>query len=728
MFSLSDMESIKQTFFQEADELAESMEFSLLTLSNDPADSEAINAVFRAAHTIKGSAGLIAFERVVAFTHLLESMLVYVRDNQWKINSETIALLLSCKDHMLRLIDVEAHPDTGLTAEETRHGVQLSGQLQEIIAQVNSAKGSVVSLLEEKSSTSIVDNNCWHISLRFSCTTFADGFDPLSFMSYLNSLGELHQVIVVASDIPAGDTFEPEVCYLGFEVALRSNVEKTVIEDAFIFLRDNANVTILPPRSQLDAYVALIEKLPNDNRLRLGEMLVSVGAITRKELNEVLNLQNFNILVRESINQPNERAPLGELLVASNLVQKEIVESALNRQQNIRKKDASSIRVDAEKLDVLINLVGELVIASAGASLAASIRNDESLRETVATVSRLVEQVRDSSLNLRMVAIGTTLNRFQRLVHDIGNELNKNIELVITGGDTELDKSMVEKLSDPLVHLIRNAIDHGIESSDVRIQNNKPPQARVEINAFHESNNVVIEVIDDGAGMNREKILAKAKERNLIKTDQPLSDSEIWTLIFEPGFSTADAITNISGRGVGMDVVRRNIDALHGNISIQSTPGKGSRISIRLPLTLAIIDGFLVSSGSSQFVVPLGSVIECIEGSRHQGCMNLRDSALPLIDLQDFFGESRQTQGRRNIVVVQAGSSRAGLIVDQLHGEIQAVIKPLSTLFAHVQGVSGSTIQGNGEVALILDINGLIKHAEQLQRSQHQSRQPHSIC
>jgi two-component system chemotaxis sensor kinase CheA len=374
--------------------------------------------------------------------------------------------------------------------------------------------------------------------------------------------------------------------------------------------------------------------------------------------------------------------------------------------------------VDADKLDQLIDLVGELVIAGAGSQLLARRAGQTAIVESMSTLARLVEEVRDSALGLRMVQIGGTFQRFQRVVREVSRELGKDIGLSISGAETELDKSVVEKIGDPLMHLVRNAMDHGIESVEARLAAGKPAKATVALHAYHDSGSIVIEVSDDGAGLKRDKILNKAIERGLISPTQTLTDSEVYNLIFEAGFSTADQLSNLSGRGVGMDVVRRNVEALRGTVQLDSKPGLGTTVRIRLPLTLAIIDGFLVNVARSHYVIPLDMMVECLECAdqtrdlaRRQGYVDLRGDVLPVVWLRDLFAIEAETPRRENIVVLRFGSEKAGLVVDELLGEAQTVIKPLSKLFACVKGISGSSILGSGDVALILDVPGLIQSA-----------------
>jgi two-component system chemotaxis sensor kinase CheA len=375
--------------------------------------------------------------------------------------------------------------------------------------------------------------------------------------------------------------------------------------------------------------------------------------------------------------------------------------------------ESRSIRVDADKLDRQIDLVGELIIAGASVNMISHRAKNEELKESTSKLSMLVEEVRDSVLQLRMVKIGATFGRFQRVVHDVSHDLGKNIVLSISGEDTELDKTVVEHIGDPLMHLVRNAMDHGIESTEVRAACGKPEQGTLSLNALHDSGSIVITVQDDGAGLNRDKILAKAIERGLVEAGHHLSDAEVYALIFEPGFSTADKVTNLSGRGVGLDVVKRNITALRGTVSLASQAGVGTTVTVRLPLTMAIIDGFLVGVGKSVYAIPLDTIEECIafsSDSEHD-FTSLRGQVLPFIRLRDLFRIQGKPLRGESIVVLKHAGQEAGLVVDTLMGEFQTVIKPLGDMFSQVACISGSTILGSGEVALILNVPALVRQA-----------------
>ncbi len=707
------MDQAVQTFIHESRELLDAMETSLLAMTGSDADPDAVNAVFRAAHTIKGSAGLFGFDRIVQFTHVMESVLDCVRDGTLPLDGELVALLLSCADHSKRQIDAvdagDLDTDDALEAE----GAPLARRLQRLLggsgAHAHAAPERLPALPPLVQATAVpgahvAESEHWHISLRFGPDVLRHGMDPAAFLRYLGKLGRIEAIVTLSDALPAFEQFDAETCYLGFEIAFSSaTADKAAIEAAFEFVLGECRLRIVPPRSRLADYLALINELPGESAL-LGEMLVRCGTLTEHEL--ALGLQT------QREDEPEK--PIGAVLVEQGAVAPVLVEAALGKQKQVREaraQEKQSVRVDADKLDRLIDLVGELIIAVASSNLLARRTRNIELQESNATLAGLVQEVRDSALQLRMVKIGGTFSRFQRVVHDVSRELGKDIGLVVSGEDTELDKTVVELIGDPLTHLVRNAVDHGIESSERRAAAGKPARGTVSLNAFHDSGSIVIEVSDDGGGLPRERILAKAVERGLVEPGRVLTDSEIFQLIFEPGFSTAEQVTNLSGRGVGMDVVKRNITALRGSVDVSSRTGEGTTVTVRLPLTLAIIDGFQVGVGRSVFVIPLEMVDECVAYGAEAGheYTDLRGHVLPFIRLRELFELGGAPPARQNIVVVKHGSHKFGLVVDQLLGEVQTVIKPLSKMFAHVKGISGSSILGSGDVALILDVPALLQ-------------------
>lgn len=708
-------DQVLQIFIQEAQELLESMEESLLQLEIDPENGDNIAAVFRAAHTIKGSAGLFGFSSIVSFTHILEDVLDRVRDDAIAIDKTLVALLLECGDHLREMVAVIVVDGAELEEQALAREESLRKRLKMYqspnITLANTASESTASPVYVYEDGS-VSSDLWHISLRFGTDVFRNGMDPLSFLRYLGTLGRIVSITTLCDAMPAAEDMDAEACYLGFEIDYDSTADKPTIADVFNFVSDDCLIYILPPHSKIGEYIELIRSLP-ENESRLGEILVQSGALTPQELELGLNRQ------KETSDASGEQPFIGTILIEQRSVEPELVQAALEKQTRVKdqkSKESSFLRVQADKLDALINLIGELVIAGAGAGLAAQKSRDPALYEATSLVTDLVEEIRDSALRLRMIPIGDTFNRFHRVVRDVSNELGKEIELKISGADTEVDKSVVEKISDPLVHLLRNSMDHGIESPERRVALGKPASGTLRLNAYHDSGSIVIDITDDGSGLNRERILKKAIERGLVQAGVNLSDQEIYNLIFEPGFSTAESVTNLSGRGVGMDVVKRNIAALRGTVELDSQPGQGTQIQIRLPLTLAIIDGFLVGVGSASYVVPLDMVQECVELSDEQrqsndeiSYLNLRGEVLPLIFLRTQFNIEEDRGRRENVVVVRCGGHKAGLVVDELEGEFQTVIKPLGKMFSALRGISGSTILGSGTVALILDVPLLVR-------------------
>jgi two-component system chemotaxis sensor kinase CheA len=692
------LDQAQQTFIVEARELLQAMEESLLQLESEPGDQDAIGAVFRAAHTIKGSAGLFGLTPIVSFTHIVEDVLDRLREGSVSVNAELIAVLLKSGDHMLELIDVVASRGQQMQQPALEREAALRQALQVFQAPASAgaadnASASVVS--DDEPSAEVL----WHISLRFGVDVFRNGMDPLSFLRYLNTLGQMVQVTTVTDSIPAVEAWDPESCHLGFEIDFRSAAGHAAINEVFDFVREDCAVEITPVNETPDHVeptgTELVSQPEHSPMVASGELLGDQRAVPRTPATATAT----------AVERP----------------------SSGSEQKN---KDGRYVRVNADKLDELINLVGELVIASAGASLLAKSCDNDPLQEASSTVSGLVEQILDGALHLRMIPIGDTFNRFRRVVRDVSQELGKDIDLIINGAETELDKTVVEKIGDPLMHLLRNSMDHGIESAEARRAAGKPAKGHLSLNAYHDSGSIVIEIADDGAGLNRERILDKAQQRGLVAAGASLTDQEIYNLIFEPGFSTAEAVTNLSGRGVGMDVVKRNITLLRGTVDLDSQPGQGTIVRIRLPLTLAIINGFLVGIDQSTYVIPLDMVQECIELDEHNrqltrdsGYLDLRGEVLPLVYLRDHFNHEGPAARRQNVVVVRYAEHKAGLVVDDLLGEFQTVIKPLGRLFGALRGISGSTILGSGAVALILDIPALLNQIVHMEARSTQAPQ-----
>ena len=703
-----------ETFIVECRELLQDMETALLGVEHAEEKDEMVNAIFRAAHTIKGSSGLFSLDHIVAFTHVVESVLDRVRAGKLKIADQLVVVLLACCDHIGSLVEAVAAGEQSGNAELAQQGEPLITQLSAYLEAPHKERAATLATTAgapetddvQRIGANSVNADHWHISVRFGADVLRNGMDPLSFIRYLETMGRIIGIATLADALPAAPEMDPESCYLGFEIAFQTRSDKAAIEKVFEFVREDCRLLILPPHSLISEYVSLIDQQQGE-MARLGDMLVQCGTLTPQELDLALNAQS-----------DTPSLPIGTIFVQQGSVQPEVVQAALNKQKQIKDIGAAesrSIRIEADKLDQLINLVGELIIVGAGVNLIAARSQSAELQESTSKLSSLVEEVRDSALQLRMVKIGATFNRFQRVVHDVSREIGKDIGLVVRGEDTELDKTVVEKIGDPLMHLVRNSMDHGIESAEVRAARGKPAKGSVTLDAYHDSGSVVITVSDDGGGLKRERILAKAIERGLVPPGHSLSESETYALIFEPGFSTAEQITNLSGRGVGLDVVKRNITALRGNVSVASQEGVGTTVTVRLPLTLAIIDGFLVEVGTSVFAIPLDMIEECVAYACEPGhdYTDLRGQILPFIRLRELFVVEGAPTRRENIVVLKHAGQKAGLVVDTLLGEFQTVIKPLAPMFSQVKCISGSTILGNGDVALILDVPALVRQASQ---------------
>ncbi|UYB53663.1 chemotaxis protein CheA [Xanthomonas sp. AM6] len=673
-----------QTFIAESRDLLEDMERNLLEAERGEAGPDAVNAIFRAAHTIKGSGGLFDLAQLVGFTHVVESVLDLVRENAVALDSELIQLMLACCDHIRALVEAAAGADAD-EAVLAADGEPLLARLHTYLQPAAAPAAVAVA------ATAATQTGYWRISLQLFADALRFGNSPLHLIRCLRSLGTLEKVRTRHERVPALPELDPEACYLGFDILLRSDAQQTAIEDIFEFVRDDCELQVVAVDPHGDAA-----------NLELPLLVAEAGGHARAD-----DFAGFDSPAPVAAPAAATAAPAKAATAAPAAARGEGGNAA-------RAQDGGSIRVDADKLDRMIDLVGELIIAVASTGANAQRTGDAQLLESTSILAGLVEEVRESALQLRMVKIGGTFSRFHRVVHDVARELGKDIALVVNGEDTELDKSVVEKIADPLTHLVRNAMDHGIEPADVRQARGKPVRGTVRLNAFHDSGSIVIQISDDGGGLNRDRILAKALERGLIEPGRSLSDREVFALIFEPGFSTAEKVTNLSGRGVGMDVVKRNITALRGSVDIASQQDVGTTISVRLPLTLAIINGFQVGVGKSVFVVPLDVVEECVEFAPNyqSDYIDLRGGVLPYVRLRSLFGIAGAPPPRESIVVIRQGAQRFGLVVDTLLGEWQTVIKPLSKVFAGVKGISGSSILGSGGVALILDVPSLLTQVE----------------
>ena len=709
----ADLDFIAQAmpaFISEAAEQIEAIETLLLELEEQPDNRELLDSLFRCAHTVKGSAGIFGLNRVVEFTHHVETLLDKMREGEVALNPSISTLLLQCNDQIKFLVDTAADASAD-TDEQKELRADLVVQLRALTEGSAAAAPSAVASATAPADKHSGQAQVWTISARFGVETFRNGMDPLSIARYLGGLGEVVSVRCGSDGVPPLLHLNPESCYLSFAMQLKTAASRDDIEGAFSFVMDDCELDVVAPETPGQKMARAIEDMPDTPRLR--DLLVSVGALTQDKLTQVLSTQEA------SRGMPTVAKPkIGDLLEAQAGVAPEVVAAALGKQQKLREAAPTEeryIRVQADRLDAVINLLGELVIAGAGATLLARETHQEALIEANLHMNSLIEEIRNGTLGLRMVPVGETFSRFRRVVRDTASSLGKEVNFEIVGGDAELDKSMVEKIADPLMHLVRNSLDHGLETAQERVAAGKPAAGKLVLSARHETGAILIRIEDDGRGINRERVLQRAWNRGLVEQGVVPSDDDIHMLIFEPGFSTAEQVTNLSGRGVGMDVVRRNIEALRGSIRLNSQPGRGLQVDIRLPLTLAIIDGFMVGVGASKFVLPLEAVVEVIESGgdhvrvdeRGRHCLELRGAVLPVVRLRTLYTVESELPERVSVVVVHSPRGKYGIEVEVLLGQNQTVIKPLGRLFKTLRGISGSSILGNGEVALILDVVSL---------------------
>jgi two-component system, chemotaxis family, sensor kinase CheA len=659
------------TFRQEAQELLEVLEQALLDLEHAPGDAGLVDSAFRALHTIKGSGAMFGFDAVAAFTHHVETAFDLVRKGKVTASRELIAVALTAKDRMRLLIE---RPESADAVE----GDEILRSLKRIV------EGTPAAVSSQSAGAT------WRIQFRLAENAMAMGTNPLLLLDELRTLGTA-TVTALTDAIPPLDELAPTNCYVRWDVILSTSHPRSVIEDVFLFVIDDMDLKI----TAIDI---------NSEANKIGEILVDRGDVKPEAVADALSSQ----------------VPLGRLLVKSGAVDQDKVTSALAEQEHVRAetratKAADSIRVPAERLDELMDRVGELMIAQSRLTQVAANSNDVQVKSVAEEIERLAVELRDTTMGVRTLPIGSLFGRFRRLVHDLAQELGKKIELSTIGEETELDKTMIERLNDPLIHLIRNSIDHGLEVPDARIAAGKPEPGRITLSARHVGAEVLVSIADDGSGLDRSRIQARAEEQGLLVPGAKLSDAELFQILFQPGFSTVREVTSLSGRGVGMDVVKRTIEGLRGKIDIASTPGKGTVVTLRLPLTLAIIDGLLVRVGDGRYVIPLSAVEECVELSadedaRSQGrsFLSVRGDLVPFLRLRELFRAPTAPDPYQKVVIVSSDEQRIGLVVDQVIGNHQTVIKSLSKLHSDCGTFSGATILGDGAVALILDIAHLV--------------------
>lgn len=689
------LDQAKDTYREEAGELLSELEIALLELEETPNDKDLIGRIFRAMHTIKGSGAMFGFNQIAEFTHEVENVYDLVRSDAIPVSTKLIELTLAARDQIRAMLDADA----GGPAVDDGRSARVIADLRTLLPgglSKQSVQGKTDKISDETGPGSPAT---YRIRFRPSGNIFRTGTDPVSLISELRQFGE-HKVMAHTTEIPTLDGLDSEACYTTWDIVLTTDRSREEIRDVFIFVEDDSEISV----DVIDNFDG------HEGYKKLGEILVEKGDLTEEELAVVLGTQKR----------------IGELLIDAGIVQRTHVEAAIAEQVHVKEmrekhektESSSSIRVTSEKLDYLVNLVGELVTVQARFSQAAGGKQYRKsiFRSISEEIERLTGELRDQTMNIRMLPIGTTFSKFRRLVRDLSKELGKEIELTTSGAETELDKTVLEKLNDPLVHLIRNCIDHGIEMPADRERSGKRRAGTVRLSAIHSGAQVLIQIEDDGKGLDREAIRAKAVERGMIMPDADPGEQEIYSLILAPGFSTAKTVSNISGRGVGMDVVKRAIDELRGTIHIASRKGQGSTITLRLPLTLAIIDGLLVRIGECFYVITLSSVEECVAMSakdvdaahgRHMA--NLRGQVVPYIRLRDLFHVESGRPAIEQIVITRTDGGRVGFVVDQVIGGHQTVLKSLGSFYKHIDFVSGATILGDGTVALILDLQKIVQ-------------------
>jgi two-component system, chemotaxis family, sensor kinase CheA len=684
----NNIDRYKQTFLEEAREVLVELESALLALNENPDDKDLVGRAFRALHTIKGSGAMFGFDDLAAFVHNLENAFDEVRNGRLAVTSELINLSLAALDQIKAMLE-EA---TGAGRANRATGEEILSKVRQLNGQgaVTSAPTESVAL-PTPPAVAMGPTRDWQIHFAPGADLMRSGANPLLLLREVRRLGSLQLATSMAAVPPIGE-LDPERCYISWDMVLTTAATQEAISDVFIFVADNCELTVRP--IAVPAAVA-------------ASVLAS------------------DIAPRSSVTPPqrSEAGLAGGVAPDHAPSQNELRGKAAKypswgRRASDTPDNATSIRVPAAKLDQFVDLVGELVTVQARLVEIANRREDAEVIAVAEEIERLTSALRESSISIRMLPIRATFERFRRLVHDLARDLQKEVDLTIEGADTELDKSVLDQLNDPLMHLIRNSMDHGIEPRASRVAAGKRPSATIQLSARHSGASVLIGVSDDGGGINSEAVRVRAIEKGLIAEDAALTESEVFSLILAPGFSTAQTVTDVSGRGVGMDVVRRGVEALRGTIDIASKPTSGTSVTLRLPLTLAIIDGLLVRVEQAYFVLPLANTLECIELTRQdiervngKHVANVRGEIIPYIRLREYFHMKEERPEREQVLVAETESGRFGFVVDQVLGDHQTVIKNLGRFYRHVDLVSGATILGNGTVALILDPHRLVREA-----------------
>ena len=665
------IDQYQQAFQEEAREILIELESSLLELNDSPGEPELVARVFRALHTIKGSGAMFGFDELASFTHHLENAFDQVRNNRLQASSELISLALSAADHIKAMLD-----------EAAGHGCADPATAAGILAKLGQLTGAAAEPGNnpEKKTESVrvpappmEENRAWRIRFRPGPELLRYGANPVLLFRELRLLGAL-EIKADTSAVPPLGELEPERCYIAWDMVLKTTAGRDKIHDVFIFVEDSCELKVEP------------------------EAPVSPSAIA----SPAMPLPAATPATTEAAPAP----PFVERRAGG------------GRRSTDKSDSPSSLRVGAAKVDQLVDLVGQLVTVQARLIEIATQREDREIQSVAEEIESLTAELRETSMGMRTLPLRSTFERFKRLVYDLSRSLHKQAELTFEGADTELDKTVIDQLGDPLMHLIRNSMDHGIEAPEARRAAGKPPTGTIHLAARHAGAQVLVSVSDDGQGIDREAVRARAVEKGLIAADARLCENEIFSLIMAPGFSTAKEVSDVSGRGVGMDVVRKNVEGLRGHIEIASQPGAGSTVTLRLPLTLAIIDGLLVRVGESRFVIPLANTVECVELTRQEverangkHLASVRGEIIPYIRISECLRVRRPQPEREQVMVAETEHGRFGFVVDQVLGNHQTVIKNLGRIYRDVQVVSGATILGDGTVALILDVHRMAQNA-----------------
>lgn len=694
----------REAYREEALELLNELEESLLELEENHSDMELVSRVFRALHTIKGSGAMFGFDQISTFTHDVENIYELLRNGKAEVTKQLIDLTLEARDHMLILLDAGPDGESVDEAEGERILTALISAVPEEALDGYKQKQEAPEEITPESYTISGSEKTYRVTFRPHRNILLKGINPLFILDDIKALGR-HFVLSYLSEVPELKKISPEECYMYWDVLLTTSRSFNEIQDVFMFVEDNADISI----GLIDEGGIISEEA---DYKKLGEILVERGTIGPEVIESVLG----------------EHKLLGEALVESGLAEPTDVKAALAEQQFVkdtRKQrraldQASTVRVPAEKLDRLVDLVGEMVTMQARLTQISFGRKDPLLTSISEEVERLTAELHDSAMNIRMVPIGSTFSKFRRLVRDLSTDLGRDINLIMEGAETELDKTVMDQLNDPIVHIIRNSIDHGIERPEDREAAGKNKQGTIKIAALHSGSDVLIKIQDDGAGIDSKAIFRRAMDMGIASPEQELSDSEIFNFLFQPGFSTAKKVSNVSGRGVGMDVVKRSVESLRGTVECTSRKGLGTTITLRIPLTLAIIEGLLIKVADSFFVMPLGDVEECVElatadaqEDHGRSLVNVRGELVPYIRLRKRFAIEGVRPELEQVVIIRHEDKRIGFSVDEVVGEHQTVLKSLSKVYRNINTISGATILGDGTVALILDLPKLIEEAEE---------------